>query len=260
MQTFDHIYPGNLDHRQWQLVALAVTVIVILASGMSLLMYPAVFAHPVVLSASTLRQAFFGFCVLSTLLVSYLVDRQIVISNLRQQTVEDKKRIIDIRHEASADLLGTLPGWEHFRDRLAMEFRRASNAQQPLTLLTIDLKPSRELAETAEVPTACADAVKALSRKLRPTDSIYVFALGMFGIVLPGINVENAHQIVDRLVEGLRDPSGGCTRFAFDVQMFNYSGHAATARGMEEAVRALIRSREARASKAETMTSSPQTP
>jgi GGDEF domain-containing protein len=259
IQAFDHIDPADLERRQWHLWALALTVIVILAIGMGLLMYPAVFAHPVVLSGATLRQIFFGFCTLSTLLLGYLVDRQIVISNLRKRLEEEQKRVMDIRHEASVDLLGTLPGLDHFRDRLAMEFRRASHTRQPLSLLAINLKPSRQLADTAEVQTAFGDAVKALTRKLRGGDSIYLFAPGVFGVVLPGADLYNAYRVVDRLADGLQDASGACTRFAFDVQVFNYPEHAATARELEEAINAFLPSRRAGSPQTETMIVSPRT-
>jgi GGDEF domain-containing protein len=260
MQAFDHISLENLERRQWQLVALAVAVILILATGMSLLMYPAVFAQPVVLSGTTLRQAFFGFCALSSLLVSYIVDRQITITKLRKRLAEEKEQVNVVRKQASADLLENLPRFDHFRDRLAMEFRRASRTQQPLSLLTVKLKPSRQLAETAEVQTAYADAVKTLTRKLRGQDSIYVFAPGVFGIILPGANLDDANRVVDRLAEGLEVVACARASFAFDLQVFNYPTHAGTAREIEEAIRAMLPSDIAGAPKTETVTFSLRAP
>ena len=40
MPIFDQIDPRNLDRREWELWMLALTVILILAVGMALLMYP----------------------------------------------------------------------------------------------------------------------------------------------------------------------------------------------------------------------------
>lgn len=240
MRAFDQVDRKTLDRREWHLRILALAVIVILMTGMALLMYPAVFANPVVLSGITLRKTFFGFCALSALLVGYFIDRQIVIGNLRTRLVEEEKRIVDIRHEASADLLETLPGLDHFRDRLAMEYRRASNSHQSFSLLTIRLRPSRELSDTEEVQTAYGDAAKALTRKLRGEDSIYLFAPGVFGIVLPGVNASNAFRVVERLSDGLHDASGASERFSFDSQVINYPEHAATAREMEEGIRTFL--------------------
>lgn len=240
MKVFDQIDPMTLERRQWHLWLLALTVILILVVGLALLMYPTVFAHPVVLSGPTQRKVFFSFCALSILLLGYLVDRQIVITALRKQLAEEQKRITQVRHEASKDLLATLPGFEHFRDRLTMECRRAISTQQALSLEVVVLKPSRSLAETKEVLTAFGDAAKALIGKLRGEDSMYVFAPGVFCILLPGVDSKNAYRLAERLNEGLGDASGASARFSFDVQVISYPEHATSAREIEEAVRTLF--------------------
>lgn len=236
MKVFDQIDPSKVERREWHLWLLALTVILVLTVGMALLMYPTVFSHPVVLSGPTQRKAFFGFCALSILLLGYLGDRQLVISHLRKRLAEEHKLIIQIRHEASTDLLGTLPGFEHFQDRLMMEYRRAVATHRPLSIGVIALKSTPSLAATSEVSTAFGDAAKAMIRKLRGEDSIYLFSPGVFCMLLPGVDASKAHQISDRLTEGLKDASGASTRFSFDVQILNYPDHAATAREIEDAV------------------------
>ena len=237
MKMFDHIDPRSLDRREWHLWVLALGMIVILATGMALLMYPTAFSDPVVLTGTTLRKAFFGFCALAVLLVGYLVDRQITLRALRRQILEQERRVRDLRQEASADFLETLPGFTHFQDRLAMDYRRASGSKQPLSLLIIDLKPIRDLSDTAEVSTAFGDAAKALTRKLRGEDSIYRFAPGAFGIVLPGVNVNDAYRVVTRLEDGLNDAAGASARFSFDIRVISYPEHVMSAREMEDVVR-----------------------
>lgn len=240
MRVFDRIDAATLDQREWHLWVMTIAIILILTVGMALLMYPTVFSEPVVLSGITLRKTFFGFCALSVLLVGYLVDRQIVIGKLRKKLAEDNKRIVQIRYEASADLLGTLPGLDPFRDRMAMEHRRASKSKQALSLLIVKLNLSRKLQDTIEASTAFGDAAKVLVRKLRGEDSVYHFAPGIFGVLLPGVNVENAYRVVTRLADGLHDATGASGRFSFDIQVINYPEHAATAWEMEEAVRAAV--------------------
>jgi len=240
MNLFDHIDPNSLDRREWHLWTLALTVIVILVVGMALLMYPTVFGTQVVFSGHAFREAFFGFCGLSALLVGYLVDRQLLISQLRKQVAEDQKQIRHVRLEASADMLGSLPGIDHFRDRLAMEHRRASSTQQPLSVLAVELTMARNFQEVGEAQTAYGDAAKALTRKLRGQDSIYHFAWGVFGIILPGVNGMSAYRIAERLKEGLHDSSGASSRFSSEVRVFNYPEHAATARELEEAIRGSV--------------------
>lgn len=76
--------------------------------------------------------------------------------------------------------------------------------------------------------------------KLRPEDSLYHFAAGVFGLVLPGVTTNNACCILDRLAVGLQDASGASARFMFDIRILNYPGHAATAHEMENTVRACV--------------------
>ena len=240
MKVFDRIEQKDLDRREVQLWVLALTTLAVLAAGMALLMYPTVFKDPIVLSGITFRKIFFGFCALSALLLGYLLDRQIVIRNLRRLLLEEQKRIIRIRHEASSDLLNTLPGIDHFRDRLAMEYRRASGTKQPLSLLLVELKSSRELKDTSEVATAFGDAAMTMTRKLRGEDSIYHFRDGIFAIVLPGVACESAYRVSSRLDEGLRDASGASDRFSSKIRVVNFPDHAASAREMEESVLSIV--------------------
>lgn len=240
MRIFDQIDPASVDRREWQLWLLAFSVIIVLTVGMALLMYPTVFSDPIVLSGTLLRKSFFGFCGLSMLLVGYLLDRQIVIRQLRRSLVEEQTRNVRLRQEASVDLLESLPAFSHFQDRLAMEFRRAVNIQQPLSLLVVTLKPARRLTDSREICTAYGDAAKTLVRKLRGEDSIYLFAAGVFGIVLPGIAGADANRVADRLTEGLIDASGASNRFTSELRVINYPEHASSAREFEQMARASI--------------------
>jgi GGDEF domain-containing protein len=237
MRIFDRIDPLSLDRRQWELCMLALTVILILAVGMALLMYPAALSNDLIVSGSTKRKIFFGFCALSVLLVGYFLDRQLVISHLRQRVAEEHKQVVEIRHEASVDLLATLPGFDLFRDHLVMEHRRAASTQLPLSLLVVQLEPAPQLPDKDEIDTAFGDAAKAFIRKLRAEDSIYHLCPGVFAIVLPGMDTGNAYRISSRFTEGLHDASGVSTRFLFDLHVFSYPEDASTAREMEEAAR-----------------------
>lgn len=236
MPVFDRIDPTTLERRELHLWLLAITVILTLTAGLAFFMYPTVFYSQVTLSGLTLRETFLGFCALSVFLVGYLVDRQIVIHQLRRSLADERKLIIRIRQEASTDLLGSLPGLDHFRDQLIMEHRRATNVGQPLSVVAVRLMPTGGLAETSEVPIAFGDAVKAMARKLRPGDSLYRFGPGLIPVVLPGVDTERAHRVADRLAEGVRDASGASNRLAFDACVVNYPEHVATATELEEVV------------------------
>ncbi len=240
MQIFDRIDPATVDRREWQLWLLTLSVIIVLAAGMALLMYPTAFSQPIVLAGATLRKSFFGFCALSILLVGYLLDRQLVIRHLRRALIEEQTRNVRLRQEASADLLESLPGFGHFQDRLAMEFRRAVNLRQALSLLVVSLRAGRNFTDPAEIATAYGDAAKALVRKLRGEDSIYRFAHGVFAIVLPGVTGIDAHRVADRISEGLIDASGASDRFTSEARVINYPEHVGSAREMEQMARTFL--------------------
>src|SRR5579862_606823 len=127
MKIFDRVDASSLDRRELQLWILALTMILILSMGVAMLIFPMMYSLPVDLTGIPARAIFFGFCALSALVVGYFVDRHLVIRSLRAELEKKKHQVEAIRKEASADLLATVPGVNMFRDRLAMEHRRASN-------------------------------------------------------------------------------------------------------------------------------------
>ncbi len=233
MQVFDRIDPHKLDQRDTELWALAIAVILVLAAGMAFLMHLAS-SSPVTLSGESGRRIFFSFCILSLLLAGYLTERQFTVRKLRRQLEEERTQTTNLLSQASADLLQSLPGYEHFQDRLAMDFRRAVSLRQPLSLVITRLKLSPKLADAGEISTAYVDAAKTMIHKLRGEDSLYLLASGVFGILLPGVRGEDANRVVKRLSEGLSEASGAGKRFASDLRLVNFPEHAATAREMEQ--------------------------
>lgn len=240
MQIFDRIDPSKLDRRDMQLWVLALGLLVIFAAGMALLIYPAAFEMPVVISGPFLRQVFFAFCVLALLVVGYLMERRIVIQQLRRRLNEERNRSRQLLNQASADLLASLPGFEHFQDRLAMEFRRAVHAQLPLSLVIARLRLSPHLLDPGDASMACGDAAKAMIRKLRGEDSIYLFQPGVFGVVLPGVTAPDGHRVAERLQEGLMDASGASTRFSFELREVSFPEQVSAAHEMARSVEAFL--------------------
>jgi GGDEF domain-containing protein len=234
MRMFDKIDVSTLERRDWQLWALAMVCIFILTMGMALLMYPTVLAGAEGPAGVILRRSFLGFCILCLLLEVYLLDRQLVIRQLRKRLREEQEQKARILAEAGADLLGSLPGFAHFQDRLTMEFRRAANIQAPLSLLMVSVKHSRDASDPSERAVAEGDAAKVLIRKLRGEDSIYLFHPGVFAIVLPGVRGTDANRVAERLHEGLADAAGASNRFAAEIRMINYPEHVSAARELEQ--------------------------
>jgi hypothetical protein len=213
MHFFDRIPSASLERREMQLILTASFVITVLAGGLVLFMYPVVFS-PTLPTNRSLAIALVGFCVLSVLLAGYLIDRQKTIQRLRNQIAEDRMRSSHAQKQASTDLLQALPNFDSFQDRLPMEYRRAVSA--------------------------LGDAAKAIYRKLREQDSIYVFTAGYFGAILPGVDVSIARNICARVSEGLVDAAGAANRFTFKMDAFSYPEQVSSAHDLELAVSGLL--------------------
>jgi GGDEF domain-containing protein len=227
---------ADVERREFQLSLFACSAIVILAAGLALLMYPAVFPNGE-LSPNRIPQiAFFGFCGLSCLLVAYVVDRQMTIQRLRHQLTTDRLRASEALNQASADLLGTLPNFNTFEDRLSMEFRRAVAADLKLSVLVVKINLHAAFCEPSLGMSALGDAAKAITRKLREQDSLYLLRPGFFGVILPGDERLAAQRVSARLSEGLSDAAGAIDRFSFKIDAINYPEQIASAHDFELAV------------------------
>ncbi len=239
MQVFDKVSQKTIDRRDQQLSFLALIMVVILGGGMALLMYPTVFGRAAVIPVAPSRTLFYGFCALCILMVLYLVNRMRVVKNLRASLVEEREQLAQILQQSSAELLGTLMGFSHFQDRLTMDFRRAAQVGEPLSLLLVQVNPSEIFARGPQAELALGDAAKVLRRKLRAEDSLYRLSSEVFAIVLPGVADEAARQTAGRLSEGLADASGASNRYSAEIQVVNYPEHVKSASEMERRASAM---------------------
>jgi FOG: GGDEF domain len=226
----------KLERRGLQVTVLSVVFVLILAGGLAAFMYPLVFEHPEG-NRWTLRVAFFGFCGLTLLFVSYLLDRQKTLRQLKQQLLAEVERNIALKHQANVDLLGSMPNASQFWDRLTMEFRRAKTMQKTLSLVL--LKVNSPKGASLDMTTVCSATAKGMSRRLRPTDSIFRLAPELFGVVLPETDQMNGKRVAVRLQEELQG-----ARAAFDVSfalsVFNYPEDVVSAHEMEDLVKSLM--------------------
>jgi GGDEF domain-containing protein len=238
MATINRQELERLERRELQLTIMAAVFVFVLASGLAVFMYPLVFVHPDTANRWTFRVAFFGFCALTVLFIGYLLERQSTVRKLKQQILEELERNIELRLQASTDLLQTMPDVNHFWDRLTMEYRRAMTMQKNLTLLLVRAKVGAA-SNAGDNASALGDAAKAMSRKLRPTDSIYHLAPDLFGLVLPETDTLNAKRIAVRLQEELqsvRAKHGG----TFETTVHNYPEHAQSAHELEDIVKSML--------------------
>ena len=224
---------ADLERRELHLSLFACSAIVILAAGLALLMYPAVFANRESTPLTVPQVAFFGFCLLACLLVAYILDRQITIHRLRVQLAADRRRSSEALRQASADLLSTMPNFSTFEDRLTMEFRRAAAAELKLSILVIGVKLNSDFTDPGMSLAVLGDAAKAASRKLREEDSLYLLRPSYFGVILPGVGLEAAGRVCARLSEGLSDAAGASDRFTFKIERITYPEQTSSAHDLE---------------------------
>ena len=238
MATIDRKELDHLERRELHLTIIAAVFVFVLASGLATFMYPQVFVHPDSGNKWTMRVAFFGFCALILLFIGYLFDRQRTVRKLKQQVLEELERNVELRLQASVDLLQTMPDINHFWDRLTMEYRRAMTMGRNLSLLLVKANAAAASAKSDQTP-AWGDAAKAMSRKLRPTDSIYRLAPDLFGLVLGETDTINAKRIAVRLQEELQSVrvKHSCT---FEVTVHNYPDDVQSSHELEDIVKSLL--------------------
>src|SRR5258706_9734054 len=237
MATINRQDLDHLERRELKLTIVAAIFVFVLPSGLAVFMYRMVFVHADTANKWTLRVAFFGFCALTLLFIGYLLDRQRTVRKLKQQILEELERNIELRLQASADLLHTMPDINHFWHRHTMEYRRAMTMQKNLSLLVV--KAKLNAASGTDSTSALGDAAKAMSRKLRPTDSIYRLAPEIFGLVLPETDTLNAKRIAVRLQEELQSVR---TKHAgtFETSVHNYPENAQSSHELEDIVKSLL--------------------
>jgi GGDEF domain-containing protein len=229
----------QLERRELHLTVLAAVFILVQAAGLAVLMYPLVFLRPDSGNKFAFRVAYVGFCVLTILFAGYLLERQRLVRKLKQNLIEQLERNVQLRQQASADILQSMPGQDHFWDRLTMEHRRAMTMHTSLTLLLIQSSGGSSEKNPKQSEAAWGDAAKAMSGKLRPTDSIYNLSSKLFAIVLPETDTLNAKRVAVRLQEELQSVRAKHS-LAFEIGVHNYPEHVRSSHELEDIVKSLL--------------------
>ena len=111
--------------------------------------------------------------------------------------------------------------------------------QKTLSLLLVKGKPALGPADAGDDSAAWSDAAKAMSRKLRPSDSIYRLAPDLFALVLPETDAANAKRVAARLQDELQSIRAKHGK-AFDITTHNYPEHVGSAHELEDIVKSLL--------------------
>jgi len=240
VSTIRRLDSADLERRELQSTIFACAAIAILGIGSAVLMYPVVFDHEGAYSDRNLHIAFFGFCGLCVLLTAYVWDAQARMRRLRHQMDSDRKESSAARQQASEELLKSIPKLSAFQDQLPMEFRRTTATEQQLSILVVAFQFPAGASSDGMKASILGDAAKAVSRKLRDNDSIYVLGPACFGAILPGLEASAARGLASRIGEGLIDAAGLSARFTYKIDVVNYPQNASSAHELFEAVRAVI--------------------
>jgi GGDEF domain-containing protein len=229
----------KLERHELQLSILSAVFVLILAGGTALLMYPVVFVHPDPANKWSPRVAFLGFCVLSVLFVIYVFSRQRTVRKLKQSLVDELERNVELRHRANVDLLHTIPDLSYFQDRLVMDCRRAASLQHPLSLVVTKVKLSKTLSNENDRAEALGEAARTLTRNLRQSDSIYVLAEGLFGVILPESDSATAKRLALTLEDHLKSV-GSPSKFTCEIVTRSLPEDVQSAREFEETVNSML--------------------
>lgn len=241
MAAIDRQELDRLERRGLQLTILSAVFVMVLASGLAMFMYPLVFVHPEG-NKWTLRVAFFGFCGLTVLFVGYLFDRQRTFNKLKDNLLAELERNVALQLQASTDILKSMPDQKYFWDRLTMEFRRALTMEKTMSLVLVRVQGGPR-ASANDQKSALSEGAKAMSKKLRPTDSIYRLSDDLFGIVLPETDTLNAKRIALRLQEELQ-PVRARYGTSFDLTAHNYPEHVKSSHELEDIVKSMLPEKE----------------
>lgn len=229
----------KLERRELQVTVLSVVFVLVLAAGLAAFMYPLVFVHPDANNKWTLRVAFFGFCALVMLFIGYLLERQKTVRDLKQHLLAEVERNVALKHQANVDLLGSMPDATQFFDRLTMEFRRAKTMQKNLSMLLLKVNRETGSAKNADMAAVCSACAKAMTRRLRPTDSIFRLSPEVFGVMLPETDAVNAKRIAVRLQDELQ-VARAAFGVVFELHPYNYPEDVVSAHEMEDLVKSLM--------------------
>lgn len=240
MHIFDEIQPQQLERRQFHLTILSSLAIAVLATGVALFMYPTIFSRAILVTSGSLQFAFYGFCLLSVLLVGYLWDRQLTIRRLTEQVRAEQRRNRELRLKASSDLLNMIPGMRGFKEQLFAQSQLAGGKVAPFSVAVVRLFLSGTVTQKIEEQMALADAAQVIHRRLRTDDSIWTLGRGVYGIILSGTDAAAAKQFTSSVELGLQDAAGVTGRFTADAQLLTFAGRAKSPYELEQAVNSLL--------------------
>ena len=117
-----------------------------------------------------------------------------------------------------------------------MEFRRAMTMQKTLSMVLLKVNKG---AKNPDMAAVCSATAKALSRRLRPSDSIFRLSPEVFSVVSPETDAMNGKRRRGTVAGGTAE-CAHAFGVAFDLNVYNYPEDVVSAHEMEDLVKSLL--------------------
>ena len=186
----------TLERQDWHLWILAVLLMFVLGISLLSFMFPSVFWLSRQTDISTPQKAFFGFCLLLALTLVYMLQRQAAVRQLKRSLYQAQVARSEAEQQVHLVSLTSLPELHQFRDSLAMEYRRASHAEESLSVILLDLDDKSE--------DNLGRMVHLLRLLLRPHETLFRLSPQRFGLILPIMRAADAEAFASQIVDRLR--------------------------------------------------------
>jgi len=155
----------TVERLDWHLWILAILLIFVLGVSLLGFMFPTAFWFGQEQPLESPQRAFVGFCVLLALVLVYLLQRQATVRRLKRQLFHAQAAVVAAEREAAVQTFLGLPGTSHFRDALAMEYRRASvSGDRVMASMGGTFAEDRLQQETKRKLNACVACVRICTR------------------------------------------------------------------------------------------------
>lgn len=217
----------NLERQDWHLWLFAILLMFILGVSLLSFMFPAVFWFQDNTAIKTPERAFFGFSILLSLAMVYMLQRQATVRQLKRQLFEAQTAVAAAKRQAFIQTFLALPGKDQFRDALAMEYRRASTAQSHLAA-GVFLIPHAS-------PEAMGRMAYLLGSMLRRGESLYRIPDDGLGVILPDLRLGDVAALAARVEE-----LSGMTKDEMEVNITALPDEAASLTELERPLRSAL--------------------
>lgn len=183
----------ELDRIDWHLWVLAVLLMLVLGIALLSFMFPMAFWFGEELPVRAPQRAVLGFCVLLSLALAYMIEREVIVRRLKRQLFHAVAAVYEAEIRATTQVFLGLPNIEEFRDMLAMGLRRASTSNEPLGVL---LLAAGDPAEAQMGHAACL-----LIGMLRHGQTLFRVSPNSLAVILPGVALSSTKSLAAKALE-----------------------------------------------------------